>query len=94
MPTSAGPVSRFLDTASPEALFVLSAVAQYLGASIAVVLFDEVQPQTVAWFRMIGAALAVLVGAGALVYGLACFATGAFRVADMRGLLNRRASSR
>ncbi len=51
---------RWLDTASPEALFVLSAVAQYVGATIAVLLFDEVEPQTVAWFRVIGAALALL----------------------------------
>ena len=29
-PAAPGPVSRFLDTASPEALFVLSAVAQYV----------------------------------------------------------------
>lgn len=53
-------VTRYLDTATPEALFVLSALSQYAGASIAVVLFDEVAPQTVAWFRVIGAALVVL----------------------------------
>ena len=53
-----------LDTASPEALFVLSAIFQYAGATIAVVLFDEVEPQTVAWFRLIGAAIAVLAVAG------------------------------
>jgi inner membrane transporter RhtA len=55
-----GAVTRFLDTASPEALFVLSAIAQYVGATIAVLLFDEVDPTTVAWFRVIGAALAIL----------------------------------
>ncbi len=55
-----GPVVRWLDTTQPEALFVLAAVAQYIGAAIAVVLFDEVEPQTVAWFRVIGATLAVL----------------------------------
>jgi inner membrane transporter RhtA len=60
----AGPVTRFLDTASPEGLFVLSAVAQYVGATIAVLLFDRVAPQTVAWLRMIGAALAVLAVSG------------------------------
>ena len=53
-------LSGFLDTASPEALFILSAVAQYVGATIAVLLFDEVAPQTVAWFRVIGASIAVL----------------------------------
>ena len=70
MPTRAPPrspgssrrrsLADFLDTASPEALFVLSAVAQYVGATIAVLLFDEVAPETVAWFRVIGAAIAVL----------------------------------
>jgi inner membrane transporter RhtA len=60
----AGPVTRFLDTASPEGLFVLSAVAQYVGATIAVLLFDRVAPQTVAWLRMAGAALAVLAVSG------------------------------
>jgi inner membrane transporter RhtA len=54
------PVARWLNTTQPEALFVLAAVAQYIGAAIAVLLFDEVEPQTVAWFRVIGAALAVL----------------------------------
>ena len=58
--TSPGPVGRWLNTAQPEALFVLSAVAQYIGAVIAVGLFDEVEPQTVAWFRVIGAAIALV----------------------------------
>jgi inner membrane transporter RhtA len=49
-----------LNTAQPEALFVLSAIAQYVGAVIAVGLFDEVAPQTVAWFRVIGAAIALV----------------------------------
>jgi inner membrane transporter RhtA len=40
---------------------VLSAVAQYIGAVIAVLLFDQVEPQTVAWFRIIGASIALLV---------------------------------
>jgi len=57
---SPGAVTRFLDTASPEALFVLSAIAQYVGATIAVLLFDEVDPTTVAWLRVIGAAIAIL----------------------------------
>ncbi len=55
-----GPVSRFLSTTQPEALFLLSAVAQYVGAVIAVGLFDRVEPQTVAWFRVMGAAVALL----------------------------------
>ena len=68
-PPRGGP-SRFLDTASPEALFVLSAVAQYVGATIAVLLFDEVAPQTVAWLRVIGAAVAVLAVSGRGLAGL------------------------
>lgn len=55
-----GPVGRFLDTAQPEALFVLSAVAQYSGATIASLLFDEVAPRTVAWLRVVGATVALL----------------------------------
>jgi inner membrane transporter RhtA len=64
-----GPVGRFLDTASPEGLFVLSAVSQYVGATIAILLFDRVAPQTVAWIRVIGAALAVLACSGAFWRG-------------------------
>lgn len=44
----------------PEALFVVSAVSQYAGAAIAVGLFDEVAPRTVAWLRVLGATLALL----------------------------------
>ncbi|MDJ0275618.1 murein biosynthesis integral membrane protein MurJ [Sphingomonas sp. 2R-10] len=40
--------------------------------------------------RVIG--MVALVGAGAIVYGLACLATGAFRLADLRALLRRRAA--
>lgn len=39
---------------------MLSAVAQYIGAVIAVGLFDRVEPQTVAWFRVMGASIALL----------------------------------
>ncbi len=58
---SSGPIARWLSKTQPEALFVLSAVAQYIGAVIAVLLFDQVEPQTVAWFRIIGASVALLV---------------------------------
>jgi len=61
---STGAVSRFFDTASPEGLFVLSAVAQYVGATVAVLLFDRIAPQTVAWIRVLGAAVAVLAVSG------------------------------
>lgn len=40
--------------------------------------------------RVIG--MVALVGAGAIVYALACLVTGAFRLADLRALLRRRAA--
>lgn len=49
-----------LDRFSPEALFVFSGISQYTGAVIAVSLFDDVRPATVAWFRVIGAALVLM----------------------------------
>ncbi len=60
LPGRSGPLTNWLNTAQPEALFVLSAVAQYVGAVIAVGLFDQVEPRTVAWFRVIGAAIALV----------------------------------
>jgi inner membrane transporter RhtA len=65
LPGRPGPVTRYLETATPEALFVLSAISQYIGAAIAVSVFDEVAPQTVAWFRVIGASVALLLVARA-----------------------------
>lgn len=38
----------------------MSALSQYVGASIAITIFDRVEPHTVAWFRVIGAAVALL----------------------------------
>jgi inner membrane transporter RhtA len=55
-----GRAERVLATAPPEGLFVLSAISQYIGAAIAVGVFDEVEPQTVVWFRLIGATVALL----------------------------------
>lgn len=49
-----------MGAAPPEVLFLLSAFSQYIGAAIAVTVFDEVEPQTVAWFRVIGASIALL----------------------------------
>ena len=56
---SSGATTRLLG-AAPEAFFVLSASAQYLGAVIAVQLFDELAPASVAWFRVIGAAIILI----------------------------------
>ncbi len=39
------------------------------------------------------AALAVLVGSGVTLYGIACFATGAYRIADLKALIRRRAAT-
>jgi inner membrane transporter RhtA len=45
----------------PEGLFVVSAISQYIGASIAVSVFDRVAPQAVGWLRVVGASIALLV---------------------------------
>ena len=47
-------------TAAPEALFVVSAISLYVGASLAVNLFDYLEPPAVAWLRVTGAALIVV----------------------------------
>ena len=52
--------SNALDRFSPEALFVFSGISQYTGAVIAVSLFDDVGAATVAWLRVIGAAVVLL----------------------------------
>ncbi|MFM2070875.1 MAG: hypothetical protein RLZZ623_1138 [Actinomycetota bacterium] len=49
-----------LDRFSPEALFVVSGIAQYTGAVIAVSMFDDVSPATVAWVRVLAAAVVLL----------------------------------
>jgi inner membrane transporter RhtA len=49
-----------LDKVSPEALFVISAIAQYTGAIIAVQLFDELAAESTGWLRVCGAAIALL----------------------------------
>ena len=51
---------QFARTASPEALFVIGGISQYTGAIIAVRLFDDVRPATVTVFRVISAAMAIL----------------------------------
>ncbi|MFM8868199.1 MAG: EamA family transporter [Ilumatobacteraceae bacterium] len=56
---SSGATTRLLG-AAPEAFFIISASAQYLGAVIAVQLFDDLAPASVAWFRVIGAAIILI----------------------------------
>jgi inner membrane transporter RhtA len=86
--------THVLDRVPPEALFVVSAISQYVGASIAVRRFHEVRPATVAWLRVAGAAIALLVVgarslrrstqwtrrqlAGAAVFGVATAAMNLF----------------
>jgi inner membrane transporter RhtA len=55
-PSAPGALDRF----SPEALFVISGISQYTGAVIAVSLFDDVSPATMAWLRVIGAAVVLM----------------------------------
>lgn len=55
-----GSPSQFFRTASPEALFVISGIAQYTGAVIAVNLFEELNPSTVAVFRVLLGAVPIL----------------------------------
>ena len=52
--------TQFVRTASPEALFVIAGISQYTGAVVAVNLFDEVRPATVAWFRVMSAAVVLM----------------------------------
>ena len=45
---------------SPEALFVVGGISQYLGAATAVGLFDQVAPASVALLRVLGASLVII----------------------------------
>ena len=53
--------SSIANALPPEALFVASASAQYGGAVIAIGMFDELSPATVAWLRVLFAAVILLV---------------------------------
>lgn len=55
-----GAASRRIGQTSPEALFVVSGISQYTGASIAVHLFDDIPPATVAMFRVLLGAVPIL----------------------------------
>lgn len=48
------------DRVPPPVLFVLGAVSMYLGAAVAVLLFDELAPSTVTWLRLLGASAVLL----------------------------------
>lgn len=51
---------RFVHHAPPELFFILSAVAQYVGAVIAIKLFDDLAPATVAWLRVLFAGVIIM----------------------------------
>ncbi|NBS29847.1 MAG: hypothetical protein EBS76_04870 [Actinobacteria bacterium] len=42
-----------------EGLFIISAISQYIGAAIAISIFDQVAPQSVGWLRVVGATIAL-----------------------------------
>lgn len=50
-----------LERVPAEALFVLSGVSQYAGAAIAVLTFDYLAPAGVAWWRVVGAGVIIVV---------------------------------
>ncbi|MGH3432577.1 MAG: EamA family transporter, partial [Thermocrispum sp.] len=54
------PVRRFLSGAPAPVVFVLSGTSLYLGAAMAVWLFDVATPSGVAWLRCLGAAMVLL----------------------------------
>lgn len=54
-------MERLLRRLPPSLLFVIGAVSMYEGAAIAFDLFDEVRAQGVAWLRICGAAIVLLV---------------------------------
>ncbi|WP_052344410.1 EamA family transporter [Thermocrispum municipale] len=55
------PVKHALAQAPAPALFVISGISLYLGAALAVFLFDVVSPAGVAWLRCLGASIVLLV---------------------------------
>jgi inner membrane transporter RhtA len=52
----AAPAAAALDRLPPQALFVLGAISQYVGAALAVLLFASVPAAGVAWLRVVAAA--------------------------------------
>ena len=68
----------------------LAIAALVMGAAL-VVVTPWVDPYLTRSLAKRGLALVVLVGSGAAIYALACFVTGAFGIADLRTILQRRA---
>ncbi|MGI9600718.1 MAG: EamA family transporter [Acidimicrobiales bacterium] len=55
------PLTDRIEAAPPEALFIVAALSQYLGAAVAVVMFDHMAAPGVAWLRVVGAAAVIVV---------------------------------
>ncbi|MBB3910029.1 murein biosynthesis integral membrane protein MurJ [Sphingomonas desiccabilis] len=70
----------------------LALAALLMGAAV-FGLESLLDPYLVGPMAMRYAALVVLVGTGCAIYGLACFVTGAFRVADVKALIRRRSTN-
>ena len=70
----------------------LAVAALLMGAAV-FGLESLLDPYLVGPMAMRYAALVVLVGTGCAIYGLACFVTGAFRVADVKALIRRRSTN-
>ncbi|MEH3158638.1 MAG: murein biosynthesis integral membrane protein MurJ [Sphingomonas taxi] len=70
----------------------LALSALLMGAALLLVT-PWVEPYLTGTLIVRALALTVLVGSGVAIYALTCFLTGAFRVADLRSLLRRKASS-
>ena len=52
---------RAVSAAPPEVLFVAAGISMYCGAAVAVHLFDDLGPAGVAWWRVFGAGMMLLV---------------------------------
>lgn len=70
----------------------LALAALLMGAAV-FGLESLLDPYLIGPMAMRYAALVVLVGTGCAIYGLACFVTGAFRVADVKALIRRRSTN-
>ena len=70
----------------------LALAALLMGAAV-FGLESLLDPYLIGPMAMRYAALVVLVGTGCAIYGLACFVTGTFRVADVKALIRRRSTN-
>ncbi|MDX6719754.1 MAG: inner rane transporter RhtA [Solirubrobacteraceae bacterium] len=57
----AAPVAATFERLPPQALFVLGAISQYVGAALAVLLFESVPAAGVAWLRVVASASVLVV---------------------------------